>query len=147
VNYAPEYKLPKLLATKIKQFTPLPYSFNINNTTERIHELKRAPITPTSTFAYLDITNMYCNIPITETKQILDEMLTSHPTDPRIKSELLNWYEIITKEDYFLNNNNKINMQTDGLAMGAISSSILSEIFLQHIEHTHIPGLAQTISS
>jgi len=31
----------------------------------------------------------------------------------------------------------------DGLAMGAPSSSIISEIFLQHTEHTHLPRLTQ----
>jgi len=33
-------------------------------------------------------------------------------------------------------------MQYDGLAMGAPSSGLIAEIFLQHIEHTHIPHLA-----
>jgi hypothetical protein len=34
-------------------------------------------------------------------------------------------------------------IQTEGLAMGAPSSSILSEVFLQHIEHTHIPSIVK----
>jgi hypothetical protein len=53
----------------------------------------------------------------------------------------LNWYEVITKQNYFLNND-KIIIQTDSLAMDTSSSSILSEIFLQNIEHTHLPCLA-----
>jgi len=93
-------------------------------------------------FASLYITNMYSNIPIREIKQILENILTSDPTDPQIKSELLNWYEIIKKQNYFLNNN-KIIHQNDGLAMGAPSSSTLSQIFLQNIEHTHLPCLAR----
>jgi hypothetical protein len=139
---APAYKLSKLFTLKIKQFTPLPYSFNIKNTTELIHELKQTPVTPTSTLASLDITNMCSNIPIIETKHILENMLTSKPTDPQIKAELLDWYEVITKQNYILNND-KIIIQTDGLAMGAPSSSIVSEIFLQHIEHTYLPCPAQ----
>jgi hypothetical protein len=59
------------------------------NTNELIHELKQTPITPTSTFTSLDITNMYPNISITETKQILENMLTSSPTDPWIKTEFI----------------------------------------------------------
>jgi hypothetical protein len=85
---APTYKLYKLFALKIKQLTLLPYSFNIKNTTELIQELKRTPITPTSVFASLDITNIYSNIPIRETKQILENVLTSNSTDLQIKSEL-----------------------------------------------------------
>jgi hypothetical protein len=33
-------------------------------------------------FASLDITKMYSNIPITETKQILEKIVTSNPIDP-----------------------------------------------------------------
>jgi hypothetical protein len=47
--------------------------------------------------------------------------------------EILNWYDIITQQNYFTFNKT-IYTQTDGLAMGAPSSSIISEIFLQHIE-------------
>jgi hypothetical protein len=139
---APAYKLSKLFTLKIKQISPLPYSFNIKNTTELIHELENTPITFTFMFASLDITNMYSNIPTTETKQILDNILTSNPIDPQVRSELLNWYEVISRQNYFLNNN-KIIIKTDGIAMGAPPSSILSEVFLQHIEHTHLPHLEQ----
>jgi hypothetical protein len=97
-------------------------------------------------FASLDITNMYSNIPIRETMQILENIMTNYPIDPQIKTEILNWYEVITKQNYFLNND-KIIIQKDGLAMGAPSSSIISEIFLQNIEHTYLPGQRENISS
>jgi len=51
-------------------------------------------------------------------------------------------YEIITKQNYF-HNNDKIITQTDRLAKGVPSSGILSEIFIQLIEDTHLPHLAQ----
>jgi len=35
----PAYKLSKLLMTKIRQFSSLPYTVNIKNTTELIREL------------------------------------------------------------------------------------------------------------
>jgi hypothetical protein len=127
---APAYNLSRLFTSKIKQIAPLPYSFNVRNTTDLIHELQHTPITPTSTFASLDIKNMYSNIPVAETKQILDNALAASFTDPHAKCKLLNWYEIITKQNYF-QHNNQIIVQTDGLATGAPSSSLLSEIFLQ----------------
>jgi len=34
-------------------------------------------------------------------------------------------------------------VQHDGLAMGAPSSGLTAEIFLQHMEHTHLPLLAR----
>ena len=33
--------------------------------------------------------------------------------------------------------------QHDGLAMGAPSSGLITEIFLQHIEHSHLTNLTQ----
>jgi len=84
---------------------------------------------------------MYSNTPIIQTKQILDNMLAFNLADSQIRSELLDWYEVITRQNYFQYNDKTT--QTDGLAMGAPSSTIISEIFLQHIEHTHLPHLAQ----
>jgi hypothetical protein len=79
---------------------------------------------------------MYSNIPILETKQILENILMVKSIEHRMKSEIINWYDVITKQNYF-SFYDKMIVQTDGLAMGAPSSSIISEIFLQHIEHTH----------
>jgi hypothetical protein len=98
---APAFKLSKHFTGKLKQFSPLPYSFNTKNTTELIQELKQTPVTPTYIFASQDSMNMCSNAPIIETKQILDKILNSNPTDPQIRIELLNWYDIITKQNYF----------------------------------------------
>jgi hypothetical protein len=38
-------------------------------------------------------------------------------------------------------NNNDIIIQHDGLAMGAPSSGLIAEIFLQHMEHLHLTHL------
>jgi hypothetical protein len=102
---------------------------------ERLH------ITPT-TFASLGTSNMYSNILITETRKILEDITQNNLVDPDIRHVLLSWFKTITKQHYFLNNNNIV-IQKEGLAMGTPSSSILSEIFQQHTEHSHLPRLAQ----
>jgi hypothetical protein len=61
--------------------------------------------------------------------------------NPNVKQELLAWYDAVTEQNYF-SFKQHIHIQKDGLAMVASSSSILSEIFLQHIEHAHIPRLS-----
>jgi hypothetical protein len=91
-------------------------------------------------FTSLDIKNMYSNIPVSETKQILESMLASGLTDHKVSSEILYCYEIVTKQNYFTHGN-QIIAQTDSLAMGTPSSGIISEIFLQHFEHSHLPHL------
>jgi len=62
--------------------------------------------------------------------------------DSQGKQELLNWYDVITKQNYFLNNIN-ITIQNDGLTMGAPPSSILAKLFLQYIENSHLTHLTQ----
>jgi hypothetical protein len=69
-------------------------------------------------------------------------MLTQEHTEPHTQSEILSWYEVITKQNYFTHNN-KIVVQRDGLAMGAPSSGLIAEIFLQHLEHLHLTHLSQ----
>jgi hypothetical protein len=98
---APAYKLARHFSSLITRHAPLPNTFNIKNTSRLIQELQQTPITPTSTFASLDITNMYSNIPITQTKHILENILHLNHTDTKIKTELLDWYETITQQNYF----------------------------------------------
>jgi hypothetical protein len=139
---APAYKLAKSFSHKINQFTPLPYTFNITNSMDLINQLSWTPITPTTTFASLDIANIYSNVPTSETRQILENVTLNSIVHPDIRHELLSWFDTITKQNYFLHNNNIV-IQKEGLAMGAPSSSILSEFFLQHIELSHLPRLTQ----
>jgi hypothetical protein len=42
----------------------------------------------------------------------------------------------------YFSNNGEILIQEDGLAMGAPTSSLLAEFFLQHLEHVHISHLS-----
>ena len=42
-------------------------------------------------------------------------------------------------------NNENIILQEDGLAMGAPSSSIISELFLQYFEQTKLPHITQRL--
>jgi hypothetical protein len=65
---APAYKLSRSLTQKIKELSPLPYPFNVRNSTQLIQELKTTPILPSHTFASLDISNMYTNILVAEAR-------------------------------------------------------------------------------
>jgi len=62
--------------------------------------------------------------------------------DPHTRHSLITWYDTITKQNYLTNKGNII-IQKDGLAMGAPSSSILSEIFLQYTVASHIASIAK----
>jgi hypothetical protein len=51
------------------------------------------------------------------------------------------WYDIITKQNYFTHKQDII-IQHDGLAMGAPSSSLIAEFFLQYTEDVHLAHLS-----
>ena len=98
-------------------------------------------MSPHFTLASLDITNLYSNIPVTETRTILTDTLKYHQTDPQTQQELLMWYDVISRQNYFSHNQDLLS-QRDGLAMGAPSSGLIAELFLQHMEHTHLTHLS-----
>jgi len=89
----------------------------------------------------LDITNLYTNIPVKEIRDIIANTLEENKIGTQTTQELLNWYDIITKQNYFTNNG-KILIQQDGLAMGAPTTGIIAEFFLQNLENTHITQLS-----
>jgi hypothetical protein len=78
---APAYKLSKLFTKKVNQLAPLPHSFNVKNAQDLLNDLENTPMLPYHKLASLDITNLYTNIPVKETKKILTNILTQ-PNDP-----------------------------------------------------------------
>ena len=74
-------------------------------------------------------------------QDILSTMLEQNSLDSQTKQELIKWYDTITSQSYFTHNRNTL-IQNDGLAMGAPSSGLISEIFLQQMEHQHLAHLS-----
>jgi len=95
------YQLSKLFTNKINRLTPLPHDFNIRNTHDFLRNLNNTPMLPHYTLASQDITNMYSNIPVTETKTILANVLKQELVEPQIQLEILRWYDVITKQNNF----------------------------------------------
>jgi hypothetical protein len=60
--------------------------------------------------------------------------------DSQTQHELIRWYDVITQQNYFTNNE-EILIQKEGLALGAPSSGLIVEFFLQHLEHIHLAHL------
>jgi hypothetical protein len=103
---------------------PLLNTFNIRNSTDLLRNLQDTPMQPHYKLASLDIANLYSNIPIDETRIILTNILNHHGTGPQTQQELLMWYNIITRQNYFIHNH--VITQRDSLAMGATSSGLIA---------------------
>jgi hypothetical protein len=87
--------------------------------------------------ASFNIENMYPNIPTNELVPIIENMSINNQLDANTTHDLMRITSTILEQNYFTFHNNNYS-QVTGLAMGAPSSAILSEIYLQHLEHTKI---------
>ena len=71
---------------------------------------------------------MYTNIRIANVRHIIEDVLHYNLTDAKQKQEFLKIYDLII-DQYYLSQNDTLFHQKEGLAMGAPSSALLSDIF------------------
>jgi hypothetical protein len=85
---------------------------------------------------------MYTSIPINELYDIIQESLVHNSIPIEYKNEIMTLVKVILRQNYF-QYNDELYLQKEGLAMGAPTSSIFAEIFIQYLEHTHIIEILQ----
>jgi hypothetical protein len=137
-KHAPAYRLAKYISDRLQQELKLPYTFNVKNTQQLITELQNTTdYNPNLRLASFDITNMYTNIPRSKLSTIIDQICKFQNTPREIRKEITKTVNTILKQNYF-NFENSIYKQVDGLTMGAPTSALFSEIYLQKVEHTKI---------
>jgi len=80
---------------------------------------------------------MYISIPLDTLINIIESLCTTQQTQDLEKNEIIQLTKLITQQNYF-QFLDQFYKQESGLAMGAPTSSLLSEIVLQHMEHNAI---------
>jgi hypothetical protein len=133
-THDPAYQLATRVAFFLKQSLNLPSTFNVKNTTDLISDLNEVKINQDTRICSFDIVNMYTNIPTDIISNIITEVLYKLDTYTQISREIILMINTILDQNYF-KFNNQIFQQIEGLRMGAPTTSILSEVFLQYIEH------------
>jgi len=133
---APAYKLAKHLSKILQLHIPLPNAFNVRSPTHLLDDLYDIPYEQGTRLASLDIENMYPNIPTNELIPILENMSLNHQLDAETTNAITKITCTVLEQNYFTFQNINYSQST-GLAMGASSSAVLSEIYLQHLEHTN----------
>jgi hypothetical protein len=127
---APTRKLAKFLPDILKRHITLPNAYNVKNT-QLIMDLKLIEINPNSVLTSFDISSMYTNIPTRYLRSIIEKSIMTNLNETcrtQQVQEILTIYDLVTKQNYF-SHNDIFWQQKEGLAMGAPSSAILSEIF------------------
>jgi hypothetical protein len=84
-----------------------------------------------------DIENMYTNILKNGIIHVVNTKLEKLGTETNIQKKIMQILGIVIEQNYF-QFNQEYYKQTNGLAMGAPTSSILAETYIQHMEHTQI---------
>lgn len=129
-----------MLVKKLQSYIPLPYAFNIKNTTHLIKDLTDIPYSSKLKLASFDIANMYTNIPTNELLTIIDMTCQNNYVDENMKKNIIKLSKTVIDQNYF-QFQDLTYIQSEGLAMGAPTSSVLPEFYLQYLENFKIYSL------
>jgi hypothetical protein len=80
---------------------------------------------------------MYTNIPTDILPNILQNVMETQLVDADYIKHILTLVQVVLNQNYF-RHENELFQQIEGLAMGAPTSSLLSEVFLQSLEHSSV---------
>jgi hypothetical protein len=109
----------------------------VKNSTQLIKDLQEIPYDQNVRLASFDITDMYTNIPTQNLMAIISKIGQDNQVDNNILNDIIKLTNTIMNQNYLqFTKDNYI--QTEGLAMGAPTSAIHSEIYLQSIENSTI---------
>lgn len=114
--------------------------YNVKNGYTVIENLKKIHTTDGTKLISFDILNMYNNIPINETLEVIKKKLKNNNENNSFINNLIIIIRNICNQNYFTFNS-KYYTQTKGLAMGSPISSIMSEIYIQDLENKIILGI------
>jgi len=134
---APAYKIAKTLAKILNIHIPLHCAYNVKSFTQLINDMQVIKYNRNLRLASFDVTNMYTNVSSNELLGIIDTICQNNNIDRNIKTDITRLSEAIINQNYF-QFMDQTYMQIEGLAMGAPTSSILSEIYLQFLEKNRI---------
>jgi hypothetical protein len=80
---------------------------------------------------------MYSNIPTQDVKKLIIDIAKNNQLHNDVIQEIEQLTNLIIEQNYF-EMDSKFYYQSEGLAMGAPSSALLAEIYLQFLEHNQI---------
>ena len=127
------YKLSKFILNFFKDKIQFKPTYTINNRSDLIDSIRQTKLPKTFTLVSFDIENLYSNIPIAETLQLIKNIVNrtfQSNTTTEIINDLL---ELCTTQN-FCRFNNKYYKYQKGLPMGMPLSGLLADIFLDSIE-------------
>jgi hypothetical protein len=136
---APTYKLARYLTKILDQYISLNNYFNVTNSTNLANDLTKLEIQENHKTISFDIKDLYVNIPVGETLNIIKCKLLKN-NNIRITHQMLSLLKVILSQNYFMFQQ-KIYHPAQGISMGSPVSSLIAEIFVQHYEDANLKQL------
>ena len=140
VNFttAPGYKAAKKLLQVLKNNIKINNNHSIRNNIEFVNRVKSLRMLPQYKLMSFDIVNLYTNVPVTQTINIVQENLErSGSLNQQEVQELIMLLRVILSQNYFTFDN-RFFAQDDGLAMGSPLSGFLADLYLNHFENEYV---------
>jgi hypothetical protein len=131
------YKIAKMLTKKLLTYIPLPYTYNVKNTTHLINDLKEIPYNRNLRLASLDITNMYPNIPTSELITIIDRAYLNNPIENDLKRDIIKLTKTIIEQNCF-QFCRRTYIQSEGFSHGSPDLIRIAKFDLQQLESIKI---------
>lgn len=132
---SPFYKVARKCLKFLTTHYKFHKQFSIKNSSELTNRIRNIPINDDMKFVSLDIVNLYTNIPVDNTVQIIQRnLMEQNKLSTREIDEFISLLRIILKYNYFKFNGD-IYLQKDGLSMGSSISGLLADIFINHLEN------------
>ena len=117
------------------QYISLNNYFNVTNSTNFANDLTKLEIHENHKMISFDIKDLYVNIPIDETLNIIKSKLLKN-NNIQITHQMLS-LKVILSQNYFMFQQ-KIYQPAQGISMESPISSLIAEIFLQHYEDANV---------
>jgi hypothetical protein len=136
---APTYKVAKHLTKILDNSRTLNNYYNVTNSTDLATELVKLHVNENHRLITFNMQELFINIPIQETLQITKSLLLKN-NNPEVTQQRIELLRLILSQNYFAFQD-KIYQPQKGISMGSPISSIMAEIFLQHLEEQCIKQL------
>jgi hypothetical protein len=136
------YKLAKHLASIQNQYIISHNQYVTINSHNLANDLTKLKINENHNMVTFDIKDLYVNIPVTETLNIIKAKLSQH-NSVQVAHQMHILLKEVLSQNYFAFQQ-KIYQPERGIVMGSPISSTIAETFLQNFEDIHIKHLLDT---
>ena len=137
---SPCYKLARELARILTPLAGL-NGYTVKNSVSFVEAVKELQISPQDHLVSFNVTNLFTQVPITETLRVIEERLAGDQSlESRTNipvSHLVELVELCLQSSYF-QFQDSFYEQTDGAATGCPLSPIVANLYLEHLEEEAI---------